>query len=193
MITELRNAPAAEQASILQMALVKCDGKGITVCDSYDGIAQSAQNTLLGGLVGSLLGILGGPLGILLTGSAGALIGNMNDVGESEMGSAMIEIVADKLMDGEAALIILAEEESEDYLNAKISKFQAEILRYDAVDIAEEVDEAVKIQKEMNRQARMQLRKTKSDEFKALRKEIRAERKAELEAYYKEYQRYYNL
>ena len=55
MITELRNAPKAEQATILQMGLVKCDESGVKLCDGYDAISGSATAATIGGLMGAFL------------------------------------------------------------------------------------------------------------------------------------------
>ena len=105
----------------------------------------------------------------------------------------MLETVASKLLEGEAALVILAEEEDEAYLDEKIGKFDAEILRFDALAVADEVDEAVEIQEEMNRQARQKLRQTKKEEHKEHIKERHEKRKAELEADFEEYKKNMNL
>lgn len=193
MITELRNAPETDQATILQMDLVKCSNKGLELVDRYEGIATSGQGTLIGGLAGSLLGILGGPLGVLFMGTAGAMTGSMIDGGEAIAGEALLETVACKLYKGEMGLIILADEEDESYLDGLLNKVPVEILRYDAVEIANEVDEAIKIQNEMDRQARMQLRQKKKEEEQARREKEWEERKAELEANFEEFKKNYNL
>ena len=193
MITELRQAPVTEQAAILQMALVKCDEAGLTLCDRYDGIAASGSGAAIGGVVGGLIGVLGGPLGILLMGASGALIGSMANTTEAVAGEALMETVAAKLVEGEIALIILAEEEDESYLDEKLSKCPAEILRYDALDIADEIDEAIKIQNEMNRQARIQLREGRREDIRELRREKREAKKAELEANFEEYKKNLNI
>ena len=193
MITELRQAPVSEQAAIIQMVLVKCDKKGLVLCDRYDGIAGSAEGTAIGGIVGSLIGILGGPLGVLLMGTSGAMMGSMADMTESVTGEALMETVASKIYEGESALVILADEEDEAYLDAKLNKFPAEILRYDALDVAGEVDEAIKIQTEMDRQARLQLRQKKEKEYNEYIEKKREERKAELEANFEEYKKNYGF
>lgn len=193
MITELRQAPVSEQAAIIQMVLVKCDKTGLVLCDRYDGIAGSAEGTAIGGIVGSLIGILGGPLGVLLMGTSGAMLGSMTDMTESVAGEALMETVASKIYEGESALVILADEEDEAYLNAKLSKFPAEILRYDALDVADEVDEAIKIQTEMDRQARLQLRQQKEKEYNEYVEKKREERKAELEANFEEFKKNYGF
>ena len=160
-ITELRQHPAIENNVVLQAVLVKRDEKGVTVLDRYDSSLMTSSNTALGGLIGGFVGILGGPIGVLLMGSYGALLGNVADTGNMIGGEAMIETVAAKLMDGEAALIILAAEEDEAVLDAALGKFEGEIARFDAASVAEEVEEAVKLESEMARQAVYELRKTR--------------------------------
>ena len=193
LITELRNAPVTEEASILQMALVKCDKSGLELLDRYDGIAASSEGTVLGGLTGALLGVLGGPIGMLLMGTTGALAGTMASTGGAVAGAAMLETVAGKLIEGDVALILLADEEYESYLDNKFEKFSVEILRHDAIEIAEEVEEANNIEREMQRQALMQLRQSKAEEQKARLQEKREARKAELEADFEEYKKNYQL
>ncbi len=102
-------------------------------------------------------------------GSCGALVGSAADTGNMIGGEVMIETVAAKLMDGEAALIILAAEEDEAVLDTVLGKFDGEIVRFDAASVAEEVDEAVKLQVEMARQAVYELRNTRhEDHVKAI-------------------------
>lgn len=192
MITELRNAPVTEKAAILQMALVKCDENGLELCDRYEGIATGA-GTMVGGLTGSLIGILGGPLGVLLMGTTGMMAGSMADAGGALSGEALMETVAGKLYKGEVGLIILAEEEDESYIDGVLSKVPVEILRYDALDIAEEVDEAIQIQEEMDRQARMKLRQDRKTAREEEWKKEREERKAELEADFEEFKKNYGF
>ena len=58
-----------------------------------------------------------------------------------------------------------------------------EILRHDAAVIAEEVEEAEKLQKEMERQARLQLRNARKEEHKKAIEDKRAKISADIEAF----------
>ena len=186
-ITQLKQKPVTEQSAILQMALVKKGENGITVCDSFDSGISTGDDTVMGGLLGGLLGILGGPLGVLLLGSYGALAGSMLDAGDAVAGEALLENVAGKLFDGEVALIVLADEKEEADLDQRIGQFKTQILRYDAAAIAVEVDEAVKVQLDLDRQARRELRKTRQEEFKKNIEEKRAKLNAEFDEYEKKF------
>lgn len=173
-ITTLRNAPLTEKSAILEMALVKKEGESIHICDSFSSGAQTTDDTARGGVIGGLIGILGGPIGVLLGGSAGALTGSIIDAKDADDTVSVMETIASKLYDGTVALIVLAEEDVEEDLDSRLSPFKTEILRFDAAVIAEEVEEAEKLQKEMARQARIQLRAAKKEDRKKAVEEKRA-------------------
>lgn len=180
-ITELRNQPVVDQTTILQMALVKRTEQGLKVCDRFDSGIHTTDDMLVGGLVGSLVGILGGPLGVILMGSYGMLAGSLIDSGDAAMSEVLLETVAAKLIEGEIALIGLVDEADENCLDARLAKFENEIARFDAAVIAEEVEEAIEIQKDMEHQARARLRKEKSEERKKKIEEKRAKMAAKFE------------
>ena len=173
-ITELRNEAMTDKYAILQMGLIKRENQAITLCDSFESGIQTGGNAALGGVVGSLLGILGGPIGVILMGAYGALAGGLAGTAEAAEGSAMLELVANKLMDGEVAVVALADETDEAALDAKFKKFDAEVARFDAAVVAAELDEAVKVEAEMQRIARMELRKVRLAEHHQKVEEKRA-------------------
>ena len=165
-MTQLRQNPVTDDAAILQLALVKNRDNKIGVLDRFETGFDTSDDMLIGGLVGSLVGVLGGPVGVLLMGSYGMLAGSLFDMDDAINDEAMVETVAGKLLDGEVALIALADEKKEAYLDEQLGKFKTQILRFDAAVVAQEVDEAEKMEKEMARQARAELRKSKKDDFK---------------------------
>ena len=182
-ITTLGKRPVTEDSAILEMALIqRKDGK-VEVCDSFTSGVHTTDDTIKGGLLGSMLGVLGGPVGVLLGGSAGALTGSLFDADDAMNTASMIETVAGKMYDGETALIVLAEEADEADLDACLQQFKVEILRFDAAVIAAEVEEAQELQKEMERQVRMQLRATRKEERKQNLDEKRAKISADFAAF----------
>lgn len=173
-ISELSKLPVTDSAAILEMALVKrVDGK-LIVNDSYNSGIHTTDDTLRGSLIGGILGILGGPIGVLIGGSAGALTGSIMDADDADNSASLIETVASKMLDNESALIILAEEETESVIDRNLEKFNVDIIRFDAAVIAEEVDEAERIQKDLEHQTRVKLRETKKEEHKKKVEEKRA-------------------
>lgn len=191
-ITTLGREPVAEKAAILQMALIKRDGQGISVCDSFDSGVRTSDDTLIGGLVGSMLGILGGPIGMLLMGSYGALAGSVVDAADAVSGGSLIEAVANKIQEGTVALVALVDEDDESVLDSRLSGYRAEILRFDAAVIAGQVEEAQKMQREMQRQAREQLRSEKKADFQKMVEEKKAKLNEEFIAFKEKFKKQMN-
>lgn len=127
--------------------------------------------------------MLGGPIGILLMGSYGALAGSMLDTGDAIDSMSVIEKVAEKLQEGEVALIALVDEINEAEIDDKLAQYKVIIARFDAVVIAEEVEEAREAEKEMERLARKELRAAKKEEKKEKREAKKAELSADFEAF----------
>ena len=177
-MSTLSKTPIIEETSILQMALVKRENGSLKVCDSYDSGIHTTDDMLLGGLLGGLLGVLGGPVGVLLLGSYGTLAGSLVDTADALDSATVMEKVADKLVEGEVALVMLAEEINEEEIDDKLKGFKVTIARFDAAAVAEEVEQAKETEKEMERLARKELRAAKKEE----RKDKREAKKAEISA-----------
>ena len=165
-ITELKQNPGDDKSFISQAALLKKDAGQVKVLDSFDTGVTTSDDMALGGLMGMCVGILGGPIGMLL---------------DAIDNASMIEQIAGKLEDGAVALIGLTDEEDENILDEKLSKYKTVIARFDAAVVAQEVDAAREMQAEMERQALEKLRKQKTDEFKSKVEAHRDKMKAHFE------------
>ena len=177
-MTQIKQYPGDERSYISAAALVKKENGVIHTLDAFDSGIHTTDDTAVGGLVGALFGVLGGPIGLLLGGSYGVLVGSVMDASDVLAGTSMLEQISKKLQDGEVAVIGLAYEEDEAILDQRLSGFKTIIARFDAAAVAAEVEEAQQMEAEMARLARKELR----DEKKAARKEKRAEKKAKLSA-----------
>lgn len=177
-LAELRQNPGNDSSYLSAAALIKKENGALRMLDGFDTGADTSDDMAVGGLVGALFGILGGPVGILLGGSYGMLVGSVLDTDDTVMNASMLEQISKKMVDGEIAIIGLAYEENEEILDAKLNKFKTTIVRFDAATVAAEVEEAAALEDEMARQARKDLR----DEKKAARKEKREEKKAKMSA-----------
>lgn len=165
-ITTLRQFPGEERSMISQAVLVKKEGGEIRTLDGFDTGVETMNDSLTGGLIGAAVGILGGPIGMLLGGSLGYMTGANLDMLDAIDNASMLEQIAGKMQDGTVALVILADEEEEAIIDSRFAGMNAVIARFDAAVIAEEVETAREMQAEMARQARVALRKEKTEEFK---------------------------
>ena len=188
-MSTLSRPPIIEETAILQMALVKRENGALKLCDSYDSGIHTTDDVLLGGLLGGLVGILGGPLGVLLMGSYGALAGSLVDTGDALDSATVMEKVAEKLVDGEVALIVLVDEVDEDVIDNRLNAFKVTIARFDAVVIAEEVEQAREAEREMERLVRKELRQAKKEERKDRREAKKAEISADFAAFKARFQK----
>ena len=180
-LTELRRQPVSDQYIVSQAALVKKKDGRIAVEDAFDTGVETNNDTVIGGLIGGLVGILGGPLGMLMTGSLGALTGSIIDAGDAAHNASLLEKVSEQFVDGEVAIIALAQETEPNALDGKLSAFQATIVREDAAEVAEEVRRAEEIQAEMRKEARKKLREEKKADFKQKIADGQAKIKADFE------------
>ena len=186
-LSELRRDPGNEKSFVAQAVVVRKENGVVSLVDGFDTGVATRNDTVFGGVVGALVGVLGGPIGILLGGSYGALVGSALDSADAVNSACMIEQIAGKLVDGEVALIALAAEEDEAVLDEKLNKFQGIIARFDAAAVAEEVEEAQLMAKEMARQAVMKLRGEKKASIKEKLAARRAKISADCEAIWAQY------
>ncbi len=168
-----------------QMALVKYEQGHLTTLDTYESPALEDSKIFSGGLFGSVLGILGGPLGMLLCGTTGAVVGMTASYADNEAANSMLENVCNKLDEGTVAIVALTNEPDEVNLDNILTKFDALIIRRSASQVAEEVAEMKQIEEDMQAQVRAQLRAEKKQEFKDKMKQKQAEIKADFEAFKK--------
>ena len=147
--SELKAFKQDNHTQIAQIALVKNENGKITIKDSVDFDDTSREYATIGGIVGGLIGILSGPIGVIIgygIGSlAGAASGSMTDATDN----SLIEEVTTKLLDGDVAVIALVHEEDENILNHVFAPYKTNIMRWDAVALAREVELAGQVQDEL--------------------------------------------
>ena len=150
-LTELKQTPGTENSYVAAACLVKKENGLVKVLDGFDTGSNTNDDTAKGGLIGALVGILGGPIGVLLGGSLGLLVGSTLDTDDALLNASMLEQITGKMEDGEVAIIGLAFEENEETLDRRFIKFDTVVARFDAATVAAEVDEAQKMAEETRR------------------------------------------
>ena len=136
--SELKAFKQDQKTQIAQIALVKNENGKIAIKDSVDFDDSSHEYATIGGIVGVIIGYGIGSL-------AGAASGSMNDANDD----SLIEEVTTKLLDGDVAVIALVHEEDESVLNHVFAPYKTNIMRWDAVALAREVELAGQVQDEL--------------------------------------------
>ena len=165
-LSELKRETTNANYTISQAVIVKKENGKLNTMDSFVNGSTAGDDSLTGSLIGSLIGILGGPLGILLGGSMGMLIGSAVDAGDMAESASLLEKAGDSILDGETAIILLAQEEYETALTAKLNHFDVAITRFDAAEVAAEVEHAREVEKQMAKEAREKMREERSESFR---------------------------
>jgi uncharacterized membrane protein len=138
----LAETPKINGTTIFQMTLMKRKNGDLKVCDNFTSEHLTSNDTVKGGLIGGLIIILAGPLGVLLGGATGALVGNAVDADDKIDSKTLIAQAAQKLEEGDMALIMSVEEADEGILDHMLVKYNTIIVRFDAEAIAKEVEAA---------------------------------------------------
>ena len=165
-LSELKRDTANANYTISQAMIVKRENGKLNVMDGFVNGMTTGDDTWMGGLLGGLIGILGGPIGVLLGGSVGMLVGGAVDAGEMVGDTSLLEKAGDSIADGETAIILLAQEEYETALTAKLNDFDVSITRLDAAEVAAEVEHAKEVERQMAKETREKLRTEQTEAFK---------------------------
>lgn len=182
-LTELKNNREIGESFMSEAILVKTDNGTYEILDSYDTGEVTATDTVTGGLIGMCIGVLGGPIGMLLGGGIGALAGASVDAADASDNMSLLEQMIGKLGDDTIAIIGLAYEEDESLFDDVLSKYDTIIARFDAAVIEHEVEKAKEMEKEMENMARLEVRQQRKEEHQAKVEERRNKMKANIAAF----------
>lgn len=116
------------------------------------------------GLIGLVVGILGGPLGMLLGWFTGSVIGNFQDVKEVKGALSIFDETIELIPEGTTGAILIAKEEKIGHLNdLVIEKLEGNIKRLDREKVEEDVEEALEAEKEAGERANQRWNNRKKD------------------------------
>ena len=179
--SELKKTNAGEGYVVPEAVLFKNENGTINVIDGFS-ITPVDSGTAQGIVIGSLMGVIGGPIGVILGASLGAQAGMASDSGRALGNASVVAVVASKIFEGEIAIAALVGED-EPAFDAAFADFKTTIVRYDAADVADDVDRLYELEAEISNQV---LEEVKADR-KAARAERREERRAKIKADLEEY------
>jgi len=163
-LERLRDLESGGQLAIEGLALVRRDEDGRIVESHLSGEPWAGRAG--GGVVGVLIGILGGPLGMLLAGSAGVLVGALVDDREADKGDSVLASFSKSLRVGQAALVAELVERNPAVTDSAMAELGGRVLRrpLDAVEV--EVAVAEQAQRKAEKEAREQLLKARLEMHK---------------------------
>jgi uncharacterized membrane protein len=121
--------------------------------------------------VGLLIGILGGPFGVLLGGAVGLLAGSLYDLDESDATESALGEISRSVRAGQTALLAQADEPSSEVVDNAMESLGGTVVRRSLDDVQAEIAAAEDAQRAAAHEARKRLREQRQAKTK---EEIRA-------------------
>jgi uncharacterized membrane protein len=116
------------------------------------------EATAGGGLVGLLIGILGGPIGVIVGGATGVLVGSLFDDDDQDETESVLGEISKSIKVGPAGLLAQVGEHSPEAIDAVMARLGGTVLRRSAADVEVEVANAEEAQRAAKKKAQKELR-----------------------------------
>ncbi len=165
-LARLKQLDADGQIELLGAAVVERGADGSVTTKDTAGKEQW-DGTATGGLIGLLVGILGGPFGVLIGGATGVLVGSLFDLEDTEGTESVLAALSQEIRPGHDTLLVeLREPGDHQVVDGVIESRSGSVLRRSVVDVEAEIAAAEKAQHEASKKARRELRHEREEEHK---------------------------
>jgi len=170
-LSKLKAASAAGRVGVRSASVLErgADGR-ITVPEAGDAVLGAGVAT--GGLIGLMVGILGGPVGVVLGFGAGALAGSYFDIDRAEKGNSVLAQVAESLPVGRTALVAEVDEFAGEVIDGEMRALGGTVTRTPAAEVLAALEAAEKAAQAADREARRVMHEERKQEAKAKLDEI---------------------
>lgn len=170
---ELKDNAETDSYTVEEAGVLRNAGEGDVIVDTFGDDAVD-DDVALGGLIGALVGLLGGPFGVLVGGSVGLFAGGIKGESDDDRNSSLISLVAGKIGEGQAGIVALVQEDDPAAFDANFEAYNVHIYRW----TAEEVEEAVRVEHARREADEKAQRKEEREARKEGREAARASRDA---------------
>jgi uncharacterized membrane protein len=178
-ITVLNELDAQGQIRLTEAAVVTRADDGRLIAKDQVG-DDVPVNSMSGGLLGLLIGVLGGPVGVLLGGATGLLVGSLFDLDVADDTDSVLGEISKSISVGHTALLAQLIEQSPEVVDAAMARLSGSVVRRATYDVEAEIAAAEKAQREAKKEARKELRRARHEKNKAEAHEKVEELKAKL-------------
>jgi uncharacterized membrane protein len=120
-----------------------------------------------GSMIGMLIGVLGGPVGVLIGWGAGALMGGAFDLDRVETSDEALGVLGRAIPPGSTAVIASVTEPAVEVIDGEMKKLGGEVTRRPAADVMDELEASEDAAAAASREARRTVRQKKKAEAKA--------------------------
>jgi uncharacterized membrane protein len=159
-LARLKELDAQDDVGVPAAAVVarEQDGK-ITIKDQFG--KESYDDTAGGGLLGLLVGVLGGPLGVLVGGATGVVIGSLFDEDDDDNTKSVLGDLSSSIRVGPPGLLAEVSEQDPVAVDAVMAHLSGTVVRRSVSDVELEIAAAQDAQREAKKKARDELRQAR--------------------------------
>jgi uncharacterized membrane protein len=149
--------------------------EGVVVFRGEDGQLEAKDRagsddmpaTAGGGLTGLLIGILGGPLGVLIGGTYGLMVGSLFDLYDMEAADSDLAALSSSVRLGHTGLLAVVDEPSPEVIDTAMAAVGGSVVRRPVADVETEIAAAEKAERAAKREARKELVRGRAENNKA--------------------------
>jgi uncharacterized membrane protein len=172
-LSKLNQANQAGRVTVASAAVVRRDVMGhISVPEGDDTVIGAGIAG--GGLLGLLVGVLGGPVGVLFGFGAGVLAGSVFDIRRAERESGVLEVIADTLPFDTNVLVAELDEFAVEVVDGDMLSLGGTVLRIPAAEVLAAVEATEKAADAAEREIARVMREERKQQVKAKFDEIEA-------------------
>ena len=119
-----------------------------------------------GSLLGMLIGVLGGPVGVLVGWGSGALVGGAFDIDRLEMSDEALTVLGRAMPPGSTAVMATVAEPAIEVIDGEMAKLGGEVTRRPVAEVVAELEAAEEAANAAAHEARRELREKRRLEMK---------------------------
>jgi uncharacterized membrane protein len=123
--------------------------------------------TASGSLLGMLIGVLGGPVGVLVGWGSGALMGGAFDLARADTSDEALSVLGRAIPPGSTAVIASVEEPAVEVIDGEMEKLNGEVTRRPVAEVMDELEVAEEAADAAAHEARRTLREKRKAELHA--------------------------
>jgi uncharacterized membrane protein len=158
---------ASQRRIDVQEAVVVARGEDGQVVTKDSVESSSPPATATGGMLGLLVGIIGGPLGVLVGGTYGLLVGSLFDMYDADAADSALGAISSSVKVGHTALLAVVDEPSTEIVDAAMSDIGGTVARRPLAEVEAEIAAAEDAERKAKQEARKELHRSRRERDKA--------------------------
>jgi uncharacterized membrane protein len=138
-LSKLQDLDQLGDITIYNYALIRKTGDNQFDLIQHEG-PDTATLPAIGIIGGSMIGLIGGPIGVGIGMLTGILVGSADEEDSLDFSDEVLDRAKDKLLPGELAIVLDVEEDNDFFVNSYMDPFKGVLIRTDIASQYEEYD-----------------------------------------------------